>query len=259
MATPEQECRPSSVGFAFIHGGAHHGGCWSDTIAAITGLDATVRCLAVDLPGRRSVPGDLGTLTVDECVGSITEQITTWSTAENVDKVVLVGHSLAGITMPGVAQSLDPNSLDQIIFVACVVPQPGSGALDTLPAGLRAMTRRVIGRSPIMSHIPSVMLRLFFSNAATPAQRKTIKDNICAESAALITGASQGVLPAGVTKSWVISQRDRALPPRMQRRFISAIGGVDHVRSLDAGHELMLTEPTRLAATLLELASKPAS
>ncbi|MGZ8748165.1 MAG: alpha/beta fold hydrolase, partial [Mycobacterium sp.] len=58
--------------------------------------------LAVDLPGRRSKPGDLRTLTIADCVNSIVADIE----QAGVDDVVVVGHSLAGIIAPAVAAKL---------------------------------------------------------------------------------------------------------------------------------------------------------
>lgn len=241
------------MGLAFVHGGVHHGGCWDYTIAAIARLDQTIRCLAVDLPGRRGVTGDLATLSIDDCVASVTEQIEEWSAAEGLAKVVLVGHSLAGITMPGVASRLDGGLLDQVIFVACCVPPAGQCVLDTLPLGLKSMAGRILLRSPVIGDVPAAVVRLFFSNAATPAQRRTIAASICPESAALVTETPTGRVPEGVRKGWVVPEHDRALPPKTQRRFMTAMGGVDQVRTIDAGHEVMLTHPEELAAVLVEL------
>lgn len=249
-ATPD-EASPMNV--VFIHGGVHHGGCWDDTIAEILRLDGTIRCLAVDLPGRRANPGDLASLTIEDCVSNVVDQIETWVGSSPPGRLALVGHSLAGITIPGVASRLSPHGLDQVIFVACCVPPFGQCVLDTLPLGLKPISRRIISRSKVIQRVPAPVLRFFFGNAASHRQRETMMANICPESSALITEPITTLLPGDLRKAWVIPTRDRAMPPARQRRWIANMGGVDQLRTIDASHELMFTHPAELAAVLVEL------
>jgi hypothetical protein len=96
-------------------------------------------------------------------------------------------------------------------------------------------------------------VRYFFGNRATRSQRAAIRDNLCAESSAILTDISTERLPESVRKSWVLPTCDRALPPRFQRRFIDSVGGVDNLATIAAGHEVMLTHPRDLAVQIVEL------
>jgi pimeloyl-ACP methyl ester carboxylesterase len=244
----------SAARLAFIHGGVHTGQCWDDTVDAITALRPDVECMAVDLPGRRLVPGDLARLTIEDCVTAVAEQIN----AQGDGPVVLVGHSLAGVLLAGVADRLGGDRAQQVIFVTCCVPRNGECVIDTLAFGFRQIVWRIANRSPVIDS-PPWLVRHVFANAATPEQRAKIKANVVPESAALITQASAAEWPAGIRKSWVLTRRDRALPPGRQRGFIRNVGGVDDVVAIDAGHEVMITHPTELANALLQLTFSPAS
>jgi hypothetical protein len=51
---------------------------------------------------------------------------------------------------------------------------------------------------------------------------------------------------------WIMTLRDRALSARQQQRCIWSLGGVDTLIFLDTCHDMMYSEPQRLAAILLD-------
>src|SRR5262249_17936908 len=69
---PSKRLAPRLV---FVNGGLHTGRCWMDTIDAIAARRPDVETVVVDLRGRRCVPGDLPSLTIDDCVSAVTRQI----------------------------------------------------------------------------------------------------------------------------------------------------------------------------------------
>jgi pimeloyl-ACP methyl ester carboxylesterase len=85
-----------------VHGGAHAGDCWDFTVDEIHRIAPEMTVLAVDLPGRRGKPGDLRTLTIADSVNSVVADIEEVGLGE----VVVVGHSMAGLTVPGVVTQL---------------------------------------------------------------------------------------------------------------------------------------------------------
>ncbi len=234
---------PTAV--AFIHGGVHTGRCWDDTIATVRELLPSTDAFAVDLPGRRDIPGDLATLTHQGCVDSLAEQISERVGPGN-GPVVIVGHSLAGVVIPGLVHRLGVHRVQRVVFVACCVPLPGRSVLDTLPFPLSRVARRILKRAPVIE-VPSTFARVFFGNRATPEQREAIRANLCAEGRTLVTDISTERLPPTVPTSWILTEHDRALPPRLQRKFIRELGGVDTVVTIDSGHEPMFTAPRELA------------
>jgi pimeloyl-ACP methyl ester carboxylesterase len=239
----------------FVHGGVHTGSCWDATIAAIGCRDPRIKSLAVDLPGRRGVAGDLASLSIDGCVRSVSEQILARiGPGGGTDRVVLVGHSLAGVLIPRIVGWLGPSRVQRVVFVACCVPPTGKCVIDTLRFPLNRITRWVIQRSPVISRIPPGVVRFFFANGATAEQREAIRSNLCAESSALLTDVPAIALPPSVPRNWILPTRDRALRPAVQRAFVDGLGGVDRVVSIEAGHEVLITHPDELAAEIIELA-----
>lgn len=240
----------------FIHGGLHTARCWDDTIGVISELRPDVTAVAVNLPGRQGILPDLPTLTIDQCATVIVRQITDGGGAAQPipdETIVLVGHSLAGVLLSRVVERLWHTRPVRVVFVACCVPAPGQCVVDTLPKTLRPIVRHLARRSPVIDRLPPGMLRYAFGNHATTAQRALIGENIVSESSALLTEPVEISFPSSVHKSWVLTERDRALPTGRQRTFMRNAGGVDRVVTIDASHEVMLTHPHELAVTLLKL------
>ena len=235
----------------FVHGGSHHAGCWNDTISAARAQRPAIRVATVNMPGRLDEPGDLATLTIEQCVAACGEQID--RARRDGEDVVLIGHSLAGVLMPGLARRLKAGSVRRAIFVASCVPPPGRCVVDTLPAGLHWLVRRIVRRTPVIDAVPWVVLRFFFGNGTTRAQRDRIRSFTCAESAALLVEVPTATWPKSIASTWILPTRDRAQPAFTQRRSMAALGGVTDVRTIDAGHELMITAPRELARVLLDV------
>lgn len=101
-----------------VHGGQHAADCWDLAVDEIARRATELTVLALDLPGRRGKPGDLLTATIDGWVDSLVSDID----EAGVRDVVIVGHSLAGLTVPGVAARLGSSRVREIVFAAAYVP-----------------------------------------------------------------------------------------------------------------------------------------
>lgn len=88
--------------------------------------------LAIDLPGRAGKPADPMTLTVDDCVRSVVDDV---RRAELGD-VVLVGHSSGGLFVPGIAAALAPR-VRHIVLSAAQIPPEGGNGLDSMKTSHR--------------------------------------------------------------------------------------------------------------------------
>ena len=91
-----------SLPVVLVHGGGHGAWCWTPTLGHMQS-----EVLAVDLPpkevrggpGRHDQPPELLTLTVSDFAASVLDDVD----AAGYDRFVLVGHSMAGLTIPEVA------------------------------------------------------------------------------------------------------------------------------------------------------------
>ena len=59
-------------------------------------------------------------------------------------------------------------------------------------------------------------------------------------------------MPDEINRTWILTRRDRALAPKVQRKYIDTLGGVQALFDIDTCHMLMVSEPERLAEILVE-------
>ena len=233
----------------FVHGGQHTGACWQPTVDAIhaSPRGASVRTLCVDLPGRRSEPGDLATLTIEQCVRSVVRQVD----ESGADDVVLVGHSMAGITLPGVATVLGTPRVRRMIYLACSVPAQGGSILSTLKPPVSWVAGMMAKRQTVSRVLPGPIATWMFANGMTKEQKAVVLAGLVPESASVtLEPVDRSAMP-DVSTTWVVTLRDNSLKPKMQRQFIANLGNVDEVIEIDTCHNAMLSEPAKLAELLM--------
>ncbi len=224
-----------------IHGGGFSASCWDPTIPHLADP-----VLAIDLPGRGRHPTPLVGLTIDDFADSALADID----EAGLDRVILVGHSMAGVTMPGLAARLGDRCAG-IIFVACTVPPDGGTIIDTLPSDFQDTVRATIAAA--VDKEPDILDpdRAFeiFGNGLTGAMWTMCLRMMTRE----VPGISMETVDIspyyGVErKMWVLCTDDAICLPDNQRRF-AGYARTDIVE-LDASHMAMIQRPVQLAATL---------
>jgi hypothetical protein len=207
-----------------------------------------LRVLAIDLPGRRGKPGDLATATIDEWVESAVADISD----AGLGDLVVVGHSMAGVTVPGVVARLGASRVREMILATAFVPPQGLAIVDTLAGPLARFARRGARTGKPMA-LPTWAAAFAFCNGMTRAQRRFALSRLCTEAARIAAETVDRTdLPDDVPRTWILTTRDRALSVRSQRDSIEALGGVQTLISVAACHDLMFSHPRWLATTLIE-------
>jgi pimeloyl-ACP methyl ester carboxylesterase len=233
----------AAQGIVFIHGGKHDGRCWAPTMDVIKAVRPNVTQLAVNLPGRGGTSGES---TLAGCVRAAVEQID----AAGMQRFVLVGHSLAGVTVPLVASALGADRVSRIVAVSCCVPPQSKTTEETasLPARL---TARLLEHAPM----PRWLARLMFCNGMSAAQKDFALSVLVADApdAPGLTRApaDRSALPAQIPRTWVLTLRDRTIPPRVQLRFAANLGASEVV-PIDTGHNPMIASPEALASIIVD-------
>jgi pimeloyl-ACP methyl ester carboxylesterase len=231
-----------------VHGGEHAGDCWDLVVAELRRQAPELRTLAVDLPGRGRTQGDLATATIGAWVDSVVADIE----QEGLGDIVIVGHSMAGVTVPGVVAKLGCPRVREMILAAAFVPPQGQSIVDTLGGPLAVFARHAAkGGRPVK--IPPVVTRYAFCNGMTREQRRLTMSKLCAESPR-VPGepVDRSGMPDDVPRTWILTTRDRALSQKSQHRSMAALGGVQDVIAVDACHELLFSHPELLAQILLQ-------
>jgi len=226
----------SMTSFVLVHGGAHGAWCWDRLVPALERDPRVERVLAVDLPGhgarldvRPQAEIALGDY-VDAVVGDIE--------AADLRGVVLVGHSLAGITVPHVAARL-PDRIRRVVYLSTTNPALGHSVMDELAANPLSPISRGIDVSEA------------FCSDLDPATAAWLRGRLGPEPPGPMEEKVTRVAgPAWIPSTYVVLERDEVLPPAYQLEHANRIGAGEIVR-LAAGHSAFASQPEALAGILL--------
>ena len=215
-----------------VHGGGFDHRCWD---LLVPELDSPA--IAVDLPGRGDRPADLRAVTIDDCARAVAEA------ADGLDDVVLVGHSLAGVSLPPAA-SLLGDRVRHTVFVACTVPEHGTSVVDTLEPELQAMAR---AGAEDLGPMDAALAAALFGNDLDEAQLDWMVRRMVPEAPRLVLDP---VDLSGLRgpRTWIRTLHDAVVSPEKQQRFAGIAGA--EVVDLDAAHMCMISRPAELARLL---------
>ncbi len=250
------------VPLILVHGGAHGAWCWEPLHPHLE-----TRALAVDLPPvairgvpHAEAPAELATIGVAAFASSVLAD----ADAAGLDRFVLVGHSMGGLTTAEVARRA-PERVAHLVFVSCLVPPDGGSTIDALPAELRAPTRQAVeeiraGGLP-MGTLDEATIRRLFCNDLDEALTAFVLAHCGAEApAAFVDPVRRAGIPADLPKTYVRLSRDQALSPTDQDAQIANLraspGGPLDVVELDTGHDVMISAPALLAPLLDRIAGR---
>ena len=225
--------------FVLIHGGAHSSRCWEPTIPL---LDGPV--LAVDLPGRGAHPAPLDAVRLGDFVDSAVDDIE----RADVRDGVLVGHSMAGLSIPGILDRV-PGRWRHVAFVSCVVPADGTALVDMMPPDIADFIRSsvptpdgvVLSRDELLAQQCYDMdeeQTAFTLEVAVPEAYWPVREPV-----------SLAGLRHPIPRTWVKLTADRIFPGEVQDEM-AARTGCGAVVEVDSGHMAMISQPRALADVL---------
>jgi pimeloyl-ACP methyl ester carboxylesterase len=227
-----------------VHGAWHGAWCWDRLVPELEALG--LRCVAVDLPAEDPDAG------AAECAERVSEAL---GTASDPAGVVVVGHSLGGLTIPIVA-SLRPVRL--LVFLCAFLPQPGRSMSEQIrdggvfAPGWSNLARLQTGHPDGSSEWPAeAAIEAFYHDcppddagwAASRLRRQTWK--VLDETTPL------QAWPSAASVS-ILCRDDRVLSPDWSRRVaVERLGRP--ALELDGGHSPFLSRPDELARVLAGL------
>jgi len=153
-----------------------------------------------------------------------------------------------------------------LVYVSCIVPPEGRSAIDAMPAELREMTRSAVDRARAdaggsVGALDEATIRFMFCNDMDEEQTRFVVDHFGTEAAGpLAETVTRSGIPPELPKTYVKLERDQSLEPAVQDGLIEYLrqspGGEVDVLEIDAGHDVMISQPVELAAVLNAIASR---
>lgn len=238
-----------AVGFLLVHGGAATGRWWDRLVPLLPGP-----ALAVDLPGRGDRPADLGTVTVPGGAASVAADFAA-SPLGDLPSIVLVAHSSGGLFVPAIVDAVGRDRVRAMVFHAASVPPEGGNGLDCMQERHRAGVTAAIesGLTATTWVPPTDAMRSSSGEELTDEQLAFVTDpaRLVADSFAVYLEPVHYSRAAGIPVTYVVSTRDRAVPPSLQREMAARLPGPTEIVEIDAGHLLAITHPEILVDSII--------
>ena len=275
--------KPAS--FVFVHGGWHPASYWRPVMDALAGEGH--RSYAVDLPGsgaHTAYPDSWINRTPTSFVtehspnAHITQDQRTQAVVELVEQaaldsgaaVVLVGHSLGGLTVTAVVERI-PEKLSMVVYLSAFMLPPAMTALDWIlgPSMTESMVASVLVNNPAAigahridyrsedSEYAARVKATFAADVEESVWARHVKTLYCDEAAAVYvmpspaSAAGLGRLP----RHYIRCTEDHAVPLTGQDYLIAAVDkalpGTTTVHTMKCGHEPVLNELPQLIHILI--------
>ncbi len=234
--------------FVLVHGAWHGGWCWRPLVPRLRAAGYALTRPTLTGVGERHHLANRD-VTLDTHVADIVNHIE----SEELEQVILVGHSYGGAVITGVADRIAPR-LAGLVYLDAFIPKNGQCMLDMMPDGRRNSVLTSVIQSdtagPLVPSLSSAALGLEGEQADWVARRVT------AQPLATFTTALrlQNTLPPDIACTYIyccgrptgsFDQYARTLRNDPRWRY----------RELDTGHDAMVTDPDGLARLLLEAAA----
>jgi pimeloyl-ACP methyl ester carboxylesterase len=237
--------------FVLVHGAWHGGWCWAAVINQLERLGDSA--YAVDLPGHGMNRADRAKVTLDSYVNSVAEFIE----RHDLKNVVLAGHSLGGVTLPGVAAKI-PARIKHVVWVTAMVALDGQPIMDPATSPLAAAIDSLPERSVTIEMIGKEFLD-GLTNDMTPALKEYVMSALGPQPLAplLAPVPMAPYFATGIPSSYIVCEDDQtpvAGAPNWHPYFSSRLRNPT-LKFVKSGHEVMLTHPVECARALHELAS----
>lgn len=235
--------------FVFVHGAMVDGTAWYKIVKPLE--DAGNKVIVINLPAHGKDGTDIGNVTYASYIKIIADSIN-----QQTEKVILVGHSMAGLLIASVAEQM-PNKIEKLVFVAAFIPQNGANVFN------------LNGKDKLSQFGPNLIVAADKSNAKLKTDKiKTVFCPDCSSEDISLLTLSQKEEPLAplaeqivltdknynsIPKYIIQTELDNAITFNFQKEMVSTAKNVAKVYVIKSGHLPFLSQPKKIIKLLLSL------
>jgi pimeloyl-ACP methyl ester carboxylesterase len=238
--------------YVLVHGGGHGGWCYDKVARRLRAAGHDVYTPTLTGLGERK-----HLLSAETNLSTHITDVVNVLIYEDLREVILVGHSYGGMVITGVADSA-AERIQELVYLDAAHPADGQSLVDTAPMAM------AFARSSSQT-IDGVELVMWPNDEMVAAMGATDPDDVAMLRAKMVphpwkcfdeplvlkNGRSAFELPR-TNINCSANLRNSAAADRANQ-----VSG-DRNYEIDTGHDIMVTEPDWLTATLIEIAETPA-
>lgn len=226
-----------AVSYVLVHGAAHGAWCWERMLPFLEADPRVASVVALDLSGHgtRRDAKPLEEIAIADYVDDIVHAIE----SRDLHEVVLVGHSLAGISVPHAAARLEQR-IKRLVYLATSNPPAGSTVMELMKHPLSPISRGVTADT-------------MFCNDLDPETAAWLLDRLGDEPPGPMHEPVVRAAIEQVPTTYILLERDEALPADLQLEQ-ATVAQVDELVRFDSGHSAFAARPRELAEVLLSWA-----
>lgn len=234
--------------FVLAHGSSHGAWCWHKVIPRLEARGHNA--VAFDLPAHGIDITPYGDVTLDDYVDRTIEVID-----DQGEPVILVGHSLAGMVITGVAEER-PEAIDTLVYLSAFLPRDGTSLLEMAEDEANAESlsgqHMIIDEEQGIVDLPDDIVRETFyadcSEEDVALARSLLRPDPLAPGTDPIDTTEGGF--GSVRRVYIETVEDKAVPAAFQASMYDD-RPCDDIYTLETSHSPFFSAPDRLVEHLL--------
>lgn len=235
--------------YVLVHGAMTDGTIWFKLKPLLEGKGHKV--VVVNLPGHGKDNTNASLVSYESYVSVISDSINT-----QPGKVILVGHSMAGLLIASVAEKL-PSKIESLVFIAAFMPQSGNSVFELNGTDKQSQfgANLIIAGDNTSATMKLNMIGNVFCMDCNNADKAFLvlahKSEPLAPLAekVFLTKEVYGQIP----KFSIITLNDNAVGNELQQQLTANSENVRRVFKIKSGHLPFLSQPQKVATILLSL------
>jgi pimeloyl-ACP methyl ester carboxylesterase len=238
----------SAQTFVLVHGAWHGGWCWSRVADRLRAAGHQVFTPTQTGLGERK-----HLLSKDITLDTFRTDIVNVIEAEELSKIVLVGHSFGGLAISGVADVM-PERIRHLVYLDSLVVEGGKSPFDSLPADVVAARRKLAEESSGGLSLPNPPPSVF--GVSDAADTEWVKRQLTPHPLATYTSKQNIKGPVGnnLPRTYIHCTNPSYAALQASRDWVKAQQGWRWAE-IATGHDAMVMAPDELARLLIGVSS----
>ncbi|BBN03745.1 hypothetical protein MPTK1_2g26010 [Marchantia polymorpha subsp. ruderalis] len=254
------DAAPAKRTMVFVHGAGHGAWCWYQVVTMMQAAGFNTVTLDLTSAGLDRTPAD-NVMTISQYAKPLTDFLSDRSSSE--PKVVLVGHSLGGVSV-SYAMEAHPDKVDKAIFLSALMPQHGETPLEVigpyfaalLQVGLFKPQQADGSSSPTSVAVNRTVAPSFFYNQS-PAEQINLALSLLDDTPLSVFDEVMTLTPkryGSISRYYILCGMDKTVPFNVQVNITTRNPPVQKFYLKDSDHSAFFSAVPYLVTLLKNIA-----